>query len=56
MKMLTAIAMLALGAVTMTAVIGPAQAHHKPGYHDGLPKMPKPLTPQVPQLPQPNGQ
>ncbi len=56
MKMLIAIAMLALGAVTTMAVIGPAQAHHKPGYHDGLPKMPKPLTPQVPQLPQSNGQ
>lgn len=53
MKTLTAVAMLALGAITMTAVTGQAQAHHKPGYHDGLPKMPKPLAPQ---LPQPNGQ
>jgi hypothetical protein len=39
------IAALALVAVAMTGVVGQAQAHHKPGYHDGLPK---PLTPQQP--------
>ncbi|MBZ0209714.1 MAG: hypothetical protein K8F92_08665 [Hyphomicrobium sp.] len=42
---------LALVAVAMTGVVGQAQAHHKPGYHDGLPKMPKPLTPLSPRLP-----
>ncbi len=39
---------LALVAVAMTGVVGQAQAHHKPGYHDGLPKVAKPLTPQHP--------
>ncbi len=39
---------LALVAVAMTGVVGQAQAHHKPGYHDGLPKIVKPLTPHQP--------
>lgn len=39
---------LALVAVAMTGVIGQAQAHHKPGYHDGFPKMPKSQTPRLP--------
>lgn len=39
---------LALVAVAMTGIVGQAQAHHKPGYHDGLPKMPKPQAPQLP--------
>lgn len=47
MKTLTAIAMLAVTAVAMTAAIGQAQAHHKPGYHDSWPK---PLKPHVPEL------
>lgn len=52
MKTLTAMAMLAVATVAMTAAIGQAQAHHKPGYHDSLPK---PHNPQVPELPRPNG-
>lgn len=47
MKTLTAFAMLA---VTMTAAIGQAQAHHKPGFHDSWPQ---PLKPQVPGLARP---
>jgi len=39
---------LAVAAVAITGVVSPIQAHHKPGYHDGLPKMPKPQTPQLP--------
>jgi len=52
MKTLTAMAMLAITAVMMTSVVGQAQAHHKPGYHD---TWPKPLKPQLPELPRPNG-
>lgn len=51
MNKLTAIAILAVSAIALTAALGPAQAHHKPGYHDSLPK---PHKPQVPELPRPN--
>ncbi|MBZ0208986.1 MAG: hypothetical protein K8F92_04960 [Hyphomicrobium sp.] len=46
MKTLIVLAML--GGITMTALAGQALAHHKPGYHDSLPK------PQTVQLPSPS--
>ncbi len=47
MKTFIALAMLAVSAISMT--VFPAFAHHKPGYHDGLPR------PQTPQVPTPHG-